>query len=180
MSDYDDISPVVIDNGSGVTRVGFAGDEFPVCVYSTVIGRPMSDTKCRSIAGDFEIVRGMKENMCYVAEDYPKEIALSECSLDFDQLYKLLDRKLITVGKERFQCPEILFRPSKERMLTNVDFPLERKDSAWIGGSILASLFTFQSMWITDAEYQEYGPDVVNRKYSATEDKNLDTKMTLC
>lgn len=31
--------------------------------------------------------------------------------------------------------------------------PPERKYSVWIGGSILASLSTFQSMWISKEEY---------------------------
>jgi len=43
--------------------------------------------------------------------------------------------------------------------------PLERKYSAWIGGSILASLSTFDEMWITMDEYDEAGPSVVHRKY---------------
>lgn len=34
MSDYDDSSPVVIDNGSGTIRAGFAGDEDQTCVNS--------------------------------------------------------------------------------------------------------------------------------------------------
>merc|ERR1712165_249176 len=34
--------------------------------------------------------------------------------------------------------------------------PPERKYSVWIGGSILASLSTFQQMWITKQEYDEY------------------------
>ncbi len=42
--------------------------------------------------------------------------------------------------------------------------PPERKYSVWIGGSILASLSTFQSMWITKAEYDESGPSIVHRK----------------
>ena len=42
--------------------------------------------------------------------------------------------------------------------------PLERRDSTWIGGSILASLSTFQQMWITSEEYYEYGPSIVHRK----------------
>merc|ERR1719322_1177677 len=33
--------------------------------------------------------------------------------------------------------------------------PPERKYSVWIGGSILASLSTFQQMWITKQEYGE-------------------------
>merc|ERR1712198_764374 len=42
--------------------------------------------------------------------------------------------------------------------------PPERKYSVWIGGSILASLSTFQQMWITKDEYDEGGPGVVHRK----------------
>lgn len=33
--------------------------------------------------------------------------------------------------------------------------PPERKYSVWIGGSILASLSTFQQMWIAKSEYDE-------------------------
>ena len=40
----------------------------------------------------------------------------------------------------------------------------ERKYSVWIGGSILASLHTFQEMWISRAEYEEAGPSIVHRK----------------
>merc|ERR1712037_554814 len=36
--------------------------------------------------------------------------------------------------------------------------PPERKYSVWIGGSILASLSTFQAMWIAKNEYDEAGP----------------------
>merc|ERR1712080_436158 len=36
--------------------------------------------------------------------------------------------------------------------------PPERKYSVWIGGSILASLSTFQAMWISKQEYDESGP----------------------
>eukprot|EP00587_Corethron_hystrix_P000392 CAMPEP_0113318572 /NCGR_PEP_ID=MMETSP0010_2-20120614/13091_1 /TAXON_ID=216773 ORGANISM="Corethron hystrix, Strain 308" /NCGR_SAMPLE_ID=MMETSP0010_2 /ASSEMBLY_ACC=CAM_ASM_000155 /LENGTH=378 /DNA_ID=CAMNT_0000175909 /DNA_START=97 /DNA_END=1233 /DNA_ORIENTATION=+ /assembly_acc=CAM_ASM_000155 len=42
--------------------------------------------------------------------------------------------------------------------------PPERKYSVWIGGSILASLSTFQSMWISKEEYDESGPGIVHRK----------------
>merc|ERR1712183_1231426 len=41
--------------------------------------------------------------------------------------------------------------------------PPERKYSVWIGGSILASLSTFQSMWISKEEYDESGPSIVHR-----------------
>ena len=41
--------------------------------------------------------------------------------------------------------------------------PAERKYSVWIGGSILASLSTFQSMWCTKEEYDEAGSSIVHR-----------------
>ena len=37
----DDIVPaIVIDNGSGMCKAGFAGDDAPRSVFSTVVGRP--------------------------------------------------------------------------------------------------------------------------------------------
>jgi actin, other eukaryote len=42
--------------------------------------------------------------------------------------------------------------------------PPERKYSVWIGGSILASLNTFQENWITREEYDDCGPSIVHRK----------------
>ncbi len=41
--------------------------------------------------------------------------------------------------------------------------PPDRKFAAWIGGSILSSLSSFQAMWITKQEYDEYGPSIVHR-----------------
>ena len=49
-------------------------------------------------------------------------------------------------------------------MKVKVVAPPERKYSVWIGGSILASLSTFQQMWITKQEYDESGPSIVHRK----------------
>lgn len=44
--------------------------------------------------------------------------------------------------------------------------PPERKYSVWIGGSILASLSTFQQMWISKEEYDEMGPTNWYRRVS--------------
>lgn len=35
--------------------------------------------------------------------------------------------------------------------------PPERLHSAWVGGSILAALSTFKTMWVSKADYQEHG-----------------------
>ena len=41
---------------------------------------------------------------------------------------------------------------------------VERRYSVWIGGSILASLGTFQQMWMSSAEYKEYGAGGIHKK----------------
>jgi hypothetical protein len=41
---------------------------------------------------------------------------------------------------------------------------IERRFSPWIGGSILASLGTFQQMWISKQEYEENGKRIVDKK----------------
>jgi len=40
----------------------------------------------------------------------------------------------------------------------------ERAIASWLGGSILGSLGTFHEMWITKAEYEEWGCSIINRK----------------
>jgi centractin len=42
--------------------------------------------------------------------------------------------------------------------------PPGRLLSTWLGGSIIASLATFSKMWITRAEYAEYGRSIIDRK----------------
>lgn len=41
--------------------------------------------------------------------------------------------------------------------------PAERRFSAWIGGSIAASLPTIQPFWITKQQYEEEGKMLVRR-----------------
>ena len=40
----------------------------------------------------------------------------------------------------------------------------ERKYSAWIGASIFSALSNFQCMWITKAEYDDIGEEIVHKK----------------
>ena len=54
--------------------------------------------------------------------------------------------RILTLCHEHFRCPEALFPPG------------------FIGGCILASLNTFQQMWISKDEYDEAGPSIVHRK----------------
>ena len=36
----EEINAVVIDNGSGMCKAGFAGDDAPRCVFPCLVGRP--------------------------------------------------------------------------------------------------------------------------------------------
>ena len=42
--------------------------------------------------------------------------------------------------------------------------PQERRFAVWIGGSILASLGSFQQLWMSKAEYEEQGAQGILRK----------------
>ncbi|MBN3301750.1 ACT protein, partial [Amia calva] len=42
--------------------------------------------------------------------------------------------------------------------------PRDRDFAVWSGGAVLASLPSFSTAWISQAEYEEFGPDIVFRK----------------
>ena len=65
------------------------------------------------------------------------------------------------MGERLWQEIHVL-TPSNGRI--KVLAPPERLYSVWLGGSILASLSTFQTMWITKQEYDENGPNIIHRK----------------
>ena len=40
MAELSEQKPIVIDNGSGVVKAGYGGDDHPCSVFPTIIGKP--------------------------------------------------------------------------------------------------------------------------------------------
>jgi actin beta/gamma 1 len=120
---------VVIESGDGVTHTVpfYEGHMLPNAVMRLDLGgRDLTDymlkivaereyALARSLASlgptvERGVVREMKERLCYVAEDFDAE--MQRASSELEKSYELPDGTVVTIGSERFRCPEALFKPS--------------------------------------------------------------------
>mmetsp|Transcript_7187 Transcript_7187/g.9865 ORF Transcript_7187/g.9865 Transcript_7187/m.9865 type:complete len:375 (-) Transcript_7187:180-1304(-) len=122
---------LVLDSGEGVTHAVpvFEGFALPHAMQRIdVAGRDVTEYLQRLLrkagynfhtSAEMEVVRNIKEKVCFTSYDYKKDAREKEEEPNAEQIYKLPDGKWIGIGQEKFRAPEVLFNPD----LIGLEYP---------------------------------------------------------
>ena len=91
---------------------------------------------------------------------------LKKCSADINK--KMVGNILLCGGSTMMEGFANRFQMELARLCPNDNFIMaaspQRQSSVWIGGSILASLHSFQDLWVDRSEYEEHGSSCIFKK----------------
>ncbi|XP_070580855.1 actin-2-like [Ptychodera flava] len=118
-------SGVVVDSGYGITHVVPIKDRKVLPDAITILplaGYDLDEYLMKKLTAEHpyfstkpanrKIISDVKENLCSVALDFEQETASAKGSSSAENGYDLPDGQTVTIGDERFRCPEALFQPS--------------------------------------------------------------------